>query len=165
MQNSYDSRLIFDNSLTENSYTYSRGASVAPSSLELLDGKLPVASEHFFSPPNSLKLAWRSKTGGDLHAEIDVERWRSRSHQLAGDSLSIWCYSEAPIDAHSLPILIVVGQGGRHTLPLRLGRVAGKLPGRRWVQVNIPFDAFGGSTGDLGLPCIEKLIVMQSVDD
>ena len=54
----YDRHVFFDNSLPDRSYFLSEGMTVAPSKLELVDGKFPVDSNHFLSPPNSLRLKW-----------------------------------------------------------------------------------------------------------
>ena len=91
----YYRHLIFDHSLTETSYAFSGGHATLPSRLELVDSKLPVSKRHFVSPPNSLKLTWTSRSGGDWQAELHVERWRGRAQQLEGDTLSLWCHAEA----------------------------------------------------------------------
>jgi exo beta-1,2-glucooligosaccharide sophorohydrolase (non-reducing end) len=161
----YYNHLIFDNSLTDRSYHYSRGAAVAPSSLDLAGDKLPVASGCWFSPPNSLRLSWCSRPGGDWRAEIHVEDWRGRTRSFAGNALSFWCYSEQPLAAALLPIVVVQLENGPVTRPLRLTGIVSEMPAERWVQVKIPLEAFGTSTTELDFSRIGKLIFTQSVDD
>src|SRR4051794_41538790 len=60
----YDRDVAFDNSLTAGSYHYSDGNVVAPSELELVDGRFPVEDTTCATPPNCLRLKWRSPGGG-----------------------------------------------------------------------------------------------------
>lgn len=53
----YYRHTFFDNSITSDSCYYSSGKAVVPSILKLQDGKLPVDSSTFVTPPNSLRLA------------------------------------------------------------------------------------------------------------
>src|SRR5580698_2057309 len=57
----YYNHVIFDNSITPDSYYYSSGRSVFPSTVELLSGALPVEKKNFFTPPNALRLQWHSE--------------------------------------------------------------------------------------------------------
>lgn len=64
--------VIFDNSLADCSWYYSRSHVVGPSELDLVNAKLPVDGSHYLTPPNPLWLNWRSATGGDWKATLDV---------------------------------------------------------------------------------------------
>lgn len=165
MPANYYQRLIFDNSLTAGSYQSSCGEAVAPSELALVDGKLPVVDEPCFSPPNCLRLAWRSGPGGDWQAELWVERWRGRALALVGDTLVLWWLSPEPIAADALPMLQLALEGGRRTRPLRLGPLAGDLSANVWRQLQIPLAAFDASTGELDFTQLRKLIFSQGLDD
>src|SRR5579885_2601412 len=52
----YSQQVFFENSLSPGSYFYSAGKVSAPSTLELVGGKLPVESREFISGPNALEL-------------------------------------------------------------------------------------------------------------
>jgi hypothetical protein len=78
---------FFDNSLTRDAYFYSSGKPSAPSSLELIDGKLPVETQKFYTPPNALRLKWRSAQGDGWDAEIRVVNFRNREINFLGDPL------------------------------------------------------------------------------
>ena len=65
--------MAFDNSLTTPGYFYSDGDVVAPSELELANGKLPVEASTCVTPPNCLRLKWRSGKGGDWRATLNLE--------------------------------------------------------------------------------------------
>src|SRR5579885_3513969 len=90
----YSQQVFFENSLSPGSYFYSAGKVSAPSTLELVGGKLPVESREFISGPNALELQWRSMPQGGWDAEIKLYRWRNRNVDFTGDSLYLWLYSE-----------------------------------------------------------------------
>lgn len=161
---SYYRHLIFDNSRTPERYFHSEVVAVAPSEIGSASGKLPVTATHFFSPPNSLELTWRSRRGGDWLAKIHVERWRGRSADLQGDTLQFWCYSEHPIAAAALPMLVLVMEHGT-TRPLRLSAVVDMLPTQQWTLVRVPFAAFDPSTGAFDFGKLHSVIFTQSIDD
>jgi hypothetical protein len=162
---SYSHHLIFDNSLTEESYYFSYASFVPPSWIETVKHKLPVSSDRSYSPPNCLKLSWQSFTGGDWCAEIQVEGWRGRELRLAGDLLSFWFFSKEPIHAGALPALQVKIRDGPKTLPFRLTHVIDEIPAGRWVQIKIPFSALPTSTTVVDYSRIEKIVFAQSIDD
>jgi len=164
-QDSYYRHLVFDNSLTEGAYHFSSGRAIAPSALELVDGKLPVSREQFVSPPNSLKLSWRSGSGGDWHAAVHLERWRGRAQRLTGDRLAFWCCAETPIHAEHLPMLQLVLDTGLSTLPLRLDDRVGDLPAGQWVYVEIPFADFAPITTAIDFSRTARIVFTQSIDD
>ena len=160
----YDSHLIFDNSPTPKRYFYSSGSFAAPSTLELVRGKLPV-SEHAVSPPNALKLSWCSGRGGDWEAEVRLELRRGRAPSLQGDTLSLWCFAESSISALQLPLLMLGLRSGGRTQAVRLGHYSHDLPGGTWQQVKVPLTAFGGSTGEQNLSELRCLFFSQCLDD
>ena len=84
-----DYRLFFQNSAADKSYFYSEVSVVAPSECEVIKGKLPVDVGHFKSPPNSLRLKWKSAAGGDWHATLKVPDRYVRDPQFGGDTLSL----------------------------------------------------------------------------
>lgn len=70
------------------SWHYSRSDIVGPSELDLVDGKLPVDGSHYLTPPNALRLNWRSATGGDWNDTLDV-RGRYGRVKFAGSALRV----------------------------------------------------------------------------
>src|SRR6202007_3181647 len=57
---------------------YSSGKVTPPSTLQLIDGKLPVESDTFISGPNALKLQWTSAANGGWSAEVKLHEARKR---------------------------------------------------------------------------------------
>src|SRR5271167_1107091 len=66
----YSDQVFFENSLSPGNYFYSSGKVSPPSTLALIDGKLPVESDIFISGPNALKLQWASAANGGWSAEV-----------------------------------------------------------------------------------------------
>ena len=147
----YYRHVVFDNSLTPDSYFYSHGMANGESFLELKKRRLPVETKTFLTPPNALRLQWQSQRGGGWEAEVHVDSYRNRFPELEGRNLYFWCFAPEAIAAADLPMLVLsnTGEGlqvaefpDAFTEPLPLGRFAGDIPSGKWVQVRIPFSEF-----------------------
>ncbi len=144
----YYRHVVFDNSLTPDSYFYSHGTSNGSSFLELKDGRIPVETKTFLTPPNALRLQWQSQPGGGWEAELRVESYRNRFPEFEGHNLYFWCYAPQGIAADDLPMLVLSNRGeglqvaefpAAFSEPLPLGKVSGNIPAGRWVEIRIPF--------------------------
>ena len=151
----YYRHIVFDNSLTSDNYFYSYAQASSPSLIEQKDGRLPVETRWFITPPNALRLQWQSGKSGGWEAEVRVVNFRYRFPELSGRNLYLWCYSPQAIAADDLPriMLSTTREGlqvaefpGSFSDPLRLGKFAGDLPAARWVQVRIPLSEFRASS-------------------
>jgi exo beta-1,2-glucooligosaccharide sophorohydrolase (non-reducing end) len=147
----YYRHVVFDNSLTSDSYFYSHGMANGESFLELKNRRLPVETKTVLTPPNALRLQWQSQRGGGWEAEVHVDGHRNRFPELAGRNLYFWCFAPEAIAAADLPMLVLsnTGEGlqvaefpGAFTEPLPLGRIVGNIPAGKWVQVRIPLSEF-----------------------
>lgn len=147
----YYRHVVFDNSLTPDSYFNSSGTANGGSVLELKDGRLPVETRTFLTPPNALRLQWRSQPGGSWEAEVRVDAHRNRLPDFLGHNLYVWCFGFEAIAAEDLPMLVlsntqeglqVAEFPGSFTEPLPMGQFAGNLPAGHWVRVRIPLSAF-----------------------
>ncbi|MFZ0864806.1 MAG: glucoamylase family protein [Candidatus Sulfotelmatobacter sp.] len=147
----YYRHVVFDNGLTSDSYFYSHGMANGSSFLELKDGRLPVETKTFLTPPNALRLQWQSQAGGGWEAEVRVEGYRNRFPEFEGHNLYFWCFAPEEIAADDLPMLVLSNRGeglqvaefpAAFSEPLALGKIAGDIPAGRWVQVRIPFSDF-----------------------
>ena len=143
----YYRHVLFDNSLESDAYYYSQGKASLPSILDLEHDKLPVSRTVFFTPPNALRLTWRSLPGGGWEAGIRVVDFRNREILFRGDTLYFWCYSKARIAAEDLPSIRIMDLGRNFSAPLDLGRFVQEVPAGKWIQVRIPLAEF--KTGSL----------------
>jgi hypothetical protein len=138
-QTSYYRHTFFDNGPRTSSYFYSFGKAVEPSTLEIRDKKLPLSSEVFFTPPNSLRISWRSNTGGSWAAQIKVLEFRDREILFEGNTLSFWLYSEEKIAASALPWLRLHDTNRGFSEPIRVGEFSGDIAAKKWTRVRIAF--------------------------
>lgn len=157
---------FFDNSDTPGSYFYSTGKGVAPSVLELRDRKAPVDSSIFFTPPNSLRLAWQSEPGGSWELQVRVVEFRNREILFYGDALYLWCYSPAPIPAQDLPEIRLLDTNRNFSEPVRLGDFAGAIAAKRWTRIRIPLSKFAqGSVNHFDPHRLQEIVFSQGVAD
>ena len=143
----YYRHVIFDNSLTPDTYFYSRGQANGASFLEQQDGRLPVETKNFLTPPNAIRLQWQSAPEGGWAAEISLVDIRNRLPGLDGKNLFFWIFSPQAISSADLPKIVlsnaieglqVAEFPASFTEPLDLGQYAGDVPAGRWVRVRIP---------------------------
>jgi exo beta-1,2-glucooligosaccharide sophorohydrolase (non-reducing end) len=162
----YYRHVFFDNSLTPDSYFYSAGKATAPSLLTLLDGKLPVETQTFLTPPNALRLEWTSQPGGGWAAQIEVVKFRNREIRFDGDMLSFWCLARKRIDSADLPLVRIEDVGENFSGSLPVARFSGALPAGQWVHVKIPLrDFVTASVRPLEANHLGRLIFSQSSTD
>ena len=141
-QTGYYRHSIFDNSIATDSYYYSAGKASAPSQVESIEGRLPVETHEFLSPPNALRLKWKSVTGGSWDAAVRVVDFRNRVIDFEGDTLYFWCYSEEAVLARNLPRIRLEDNERNFSKPVALGRFTGDIPARKWTQVALPLNEF-----------------------
>lgn len=147
----YYRHVIFDNSLTPDAYFYSSARSNGPSFVEQRNSRLPVDTKTFLTPPNALRLTWRSEPNGGWEAEVRIVDFRNRFPELSGRNLYFWCYAPQAIAAADLPSIVLSSSPeglqvaqfpASFTDPLPMGGVAGNIPAGRWVRVRIPLSLF-----------------------
>ena len=170
-QTTYDRHVIFDNSLSDGGYESSNVYLVAPSQVESTSDKFPVDSEHFVSPPNGLRLKWKSAPGGDWRMTVQITRRYARPFKFEGDSLTFWCFAESEITADNSPRIYLLDSHEKGTPAVSLVDGDARIPAGKWVQVKLPFAALHSpnynSTDDNLYNVNDTLSVslMQGLDD
>ncbi len=138
----YSQQVFFQNSLSPVDYFYSDGKASAPSSLKLIDGKLPIETTSFISGPNALVLEWTSAVNGGWSTELHLYEWRDRTLEFPGANLWLWMRAPQGIHAEDMPRLALRDKGGNFSRPLDIGRFAHDLVPGKWTRVRIPLSAF-----------------------
>jgi exo beta-1,2-glucooligosaccharide sophorohydrolase (non-reducing end) len=165
----YDRHVVFDNSLPDRSYYRSQGSFVSPSELELEGGKIPVEERHYVTPPNCLRLKWRSRRGGDWRVSLDLRKhWGGLD--FSGATLSFWLYSETDLSADASPLVYLADANGEGTPAIRLTGPLDKLPARKWVRAQLPFASFVANIKPTSDPRfdprrIQTIAILQGLDD
>ena len=138
----YDRHVIFDNSLPDVSYDNTESYLVAPSTLETYDAKFPVDQTHFVSPPNGLRLKWRSAPGGDWRMTMEISRRYARPFRFEGDTLTFWCYADSEITAANSPRIFLRDSNKHGTPSITLVHASDRIPAGRWVLIKLPLASF-----------------------
>jgi hypothetical protein len=141
-ESDYYRHSFFDNSIASDTDYYSGAQAVWPSTVESMGGQLPVETRLFQTPPNSLRVKWRSMPGGSWDAEVRVVDLRNRVIDFDGDTLYLWCYSAEPITARNLPRIQLEDTKHDFSSPVDMGRFAEDLPAKKWIQIKIPLREF-----------------------
>jgi len=150
----YDRHVIFDNSHSDRGYESSSGWFTAPSALDLIDGTLPVETEHFASPPNALRLSWKSAPGGAWETTIEITRRYARPFRFEGEALTFQVFADSEITAANSPRVYLKDLNENATPALTLVSGDERIPAGQWVEVTLPFAAIfdrpvRGTTDDL----------------
>jgi exo beta-1,2-glucooligosaccharide sophorohydrolase (non-reducing end) len=138
----YSQQVFFENSLSPGNYFYSSGKASAPSTLRLLDGKLPIETSKFISGPNALSLEWDSMPNGGWSTELHLYEWRNRTVDFPGSNLYLWLYGPKSLRSADLPKLALRDTAKNFTWPLEIGAYTDDLPAGRWTRLRIPLSAF-----------------------
>jgi exo beta-1,2-glucooligosaccharide sophorohydrolase (non-reducing end) len=138
----YYNHVLFDNSLTPSNDYYTEAQQVYPSTLATQEGRIPVETKLFFTPPNALRLEWRSVTFGSWDAEVRAMSFRNRPHDFRGGTLYFWCYAPEGIAAADLPRVRLLDTNHNFTVSIQMGTFTEDLPRQQWVQVRIPMPEF-----------------------
>jgi len=162
----YSQQVFFENSLSPGSYFYSEGRASAPSTMHLIDGRLPVETSSFVSAPNALELQWQSKPEGGWSVELRLYEWRNRTLGFPGNYLWIWMCAPDGIQAKALPKLALHDSGGNFTETLAIGTFTSDLLPGKWTRVRIPLSAFKtASVHPFQAHHLNRLIFLQDAAD
>lgn len=138
----YYRHTFFDNADNTAGYYYSEGHAVPPSTLALENDKLPVARNVSFTPPNSIRLSWKSLPGGAWAAQIHVQSPRNREIHFDGDTLFFYLYSATEIPGASLPHLRLLDTNRNFSKPVPLESYTTALLAGEWTRIAIPLRDF-----------------------
>ena len=167
---SFDQHVIFDNTVATGGYSNSETSALAPSTLEQTDGRFPITNEHFVSPPNALRLHWKSAPGGDWRAAVLAPGRNWRKFEMEGDTLAFWCYADSELTELNSPRVSLQDSAGLGSQSLTLVRGQDRIPAGQWVRVKLPFghkDALYNDTTDRAFSLRDAVSVafVQGLDD
>lgn len=165
----YDRHVVFDNARAPGPYHFSLASKAGQSLLDFTDARIPVDTDHFHSPPNSLRFKWTSMFGGDWRVSIDVQHY-FRTNDFAGHRLTLWVYAEDEIGPDASPGLILTDKKGVPSPTIRLLGDVKALPAHQWVPIHIALDDIHdlvGSTDDakVDLRHLATVTILQGLDD
>lgn len=127
----YNQHVVFENSTADGGHFHSAATVVSPSELEVVGGKVPVDDGQFVSPPNALRLKWKSAPGGDWRATVKVATRYGRQFEFVGDTISLRCYCEEELAVDASPRIGLQDAKGNAVPDIPLLVIHGSLPARR----------------------------------
>ena len=162
----YYHHVFFDNSLTPDNYFYSSGTQTSPSTLALINDRLPVERDVVHTPPNALRIEWNSKQEGNWTAEVHVKHFRNREHEFEGSTLTFWLYSPEAIAAADLPLVRIADTDDGFSKPIPLATLIHGMPARQWTRVDILLTQFtAASIRKLDPHRLQALVLSQGASD
>jgi hypothetical protein len=161
----YYDHVFFDNSITSDSYFYSRGMASEPSAVRLVNGKLPVETKIFHSAPNALRLEWTSSKDGGWEAAIEKIDFRNRGTKLLGSELTFWCYAPETITPEELPSLRFADADKNFSATIALKDYLVHMAVGKWMRVAIPLKALASaSIHEFDAHRVERVIFFQHAE-
>jgi len=174
-QINYDRHIVFDNSLTEEGYFYSSGSSRSSSQIEIYTPgngddvnpvyRIPVSKSMFYSPPNALKLSWRSDKEGYWEMEIKKKDWRNRPTRLKGDALRFWVKPGSQFKNELYPNIQVYNSQGNRSQQIHIADYLQQHNEGDWREVLIPQSALASDDQAFNLEELSSIIFSQSTAD
>jgi hypothetical protein len=166
----YDRHVVFDQSIPAPAYFQSAGVVTPPSAIDLIAGEMPLDSDHYVVPPNSLRLTWKSATGGDWRAILKTRAHYGLVNDFDGDTLSLWCLSASGLTAAEAPRLHLEDADGFSTFTINLLTGNAPIPPGQWTEVRLPLSHFRTiyrSTDDdrFNLRHLAAVVFEQGLDD
>jgi hypothetical protein len=143
----YYRHVIFDNSLTKDTYYFSSGQANGHSFVEQRNGQLPVEIATFRTPPNAIRIQWQSVPDGGWTAQISAVKFRNRLPGFSGRTLYFSIFAPQAISAADMPRLVLSTSSeglqvaefpASFSTPIDLGKYTGDVPAGHWIEVHIP---------------------------
>jgi|CZKI01.1.fsa_nt_gi hypothetical protein len=170
VESSYDRHVVFDQNVPARSYSLSEGTVTAPSAFDLVNGRIPLDSGHFVVPPTSLRLTWKSATGGDWQAKLKTRSRYGLLNDFDGDTITFWCLSPTGLAPDDAPRIRLEDADGAATFTINMLSGRGALQAGQWAQVRLPianFRAIYRSTDDsrFDVRRLADAVFEQGLDD
>src|SRR3990172_8912259 len=156
--------IFFSNSPTNTSYDPSFGFVNAPSVLERVGEKFPVSTDFFYNAPNSLKLHWTSKPGGEWGFAVAETGWPGHDVNQK-DTLSFWVYTESLIAVANLPLIYLEDLNNTKTAKISITPYTSDIQAGVWTNIKIPIQVFKDNHGSADLTKIKTIFYGQNASD
>ena len=166
----YDAHVLFMNAPTGGGLPFATPNVVPPSTLELQDGRFPVDTDHFRSPPNALRLHYRSAKGGDWQIKLQAPHKKWARLNMQGGILQFWCYPDSDITILNSPRVYLKDANGDGSTALPFVSGNDVIPAGKWFRVRLDYSsdkALYRGTSDRPFDIRDTVSVsfMQGLDD
>lgn len=159
------SYIYFDDSPNGTYYETSWGYSANGSYLELISGsKFPVDVTYKYSGLNSLRLKWKSVSGGEWGIAAAGANWAANNITTM-DSIIFMAYTTTPINVVDLPMIYIEDVNNNKSVKHKISDYVSLLPTNTWVKISIPLDIYLNNPGSLDMTKIKTIYFGQNTND
>lgn len=157
--------IFFSDSYNQTYYDPSWLFKTSPSELLIVNtNKFPVDAATVYSGVNSLKLQWKSVSGGNWGAAIAAPGWPARDITIM-DSLSFCVYSFEVIPDSLLPVIYVEDLSNHKSVKISLSEFQGEIQSAQWTNIKVPVQKFIDNPGNSDLTRIKTIFLGQGKAD
>ncbi|KIC95978.1 glucoamylase family protein [Flavihumibacter solisilvae] len=135
-------KIIFENSIMDSHYYYSKAEYSSGCWIKNTQGKLPVSGQQYFTPGNSLELQYRSADDGQWKATVLYNEIRGIDSFNEASHLSFWLYVTDSTEKESLPAVNLLLADKKESGSASLVDYLGSFKMNSWVPVKIPLSVF-----------------------
>ncbi|TLX75764.1 hypothetical protein E9993_09425 [Labilibacter sediminis] len=142
--------IFFENNNLPGAYFFSEVNYTEGSYVKNIGHRLPVCDEQFFTPPNSLELAY-SNGKGNWEANIEFEKIRGNDYFKKSDYLAFWLFNESDRTDHLPRVALRLFARQRYSdllindkrsVSLSISDFVTGIKQNGWVWVKIPLEKF-----------------------
>ncbi|HEX3073257.1 MAG TPA: glucoamylase family protein, partial [Ignavibacteriales bacterium] len=156
--------LFFEDNGATSYYDPSWGFANAPSELELINGnKFPVETNIKYTGKNSLRLKWKSVSGGNWALAVADNGWTLKDITQK-DSLIFYLYSAVALAKNNLPVIYLEDGNNNKTPKINLSGYVNDLPDSEWVKASVPLQVFKNAPGGADLAKVKTIFFGQNSD-
>jgi len=148
--------VLFENSILDGNYAYSRIDYNAGSWVENVDGRLPVSDTVFFTPGNALSLKYKSATTGTWRVQINYPPGSRCYQSKTGHILTFKLFVASDTDVASLPRLMLV-QNEQTSTGINLAEYVDDFQPNMWLNVQVPLGDIHGFNPKVAIDGIQFL--------
>lgn len=158
--------VFFSDSPDKVFYDWSWGFVSGTSTLERVGEKFPVDTAHHHQGTNSLRLHWKSNTGGDWGIAVAQMGTPWPVHDVTKmDSLTFWAFSQDSIQKTDLPLLYLEDNTNKKSSRVMLSETGVDLPAGRWTKLKVPLSLFTPGSQGADLTIIKTVFFGQDKAD
>ncbi|TNE71608.1 T9SS type A sorting domain-containing protein, partial [bacterium] len=156
--------IFFADSPTPNFYDPSWNSVTAPSTLLRVGEKMPVSAEYSFTGTYSIKLNWKSMTGGNWAAAIAGVGWPGRD-LTSKDTLEFRVFTTTALAIADMPFIYLEDLSNQKSTKLPLGTLTNSFEANTWNLVKIPTSTFVENKGGADLTRVKTVFFGQNAAD
>ncbi len=156
--------IFFSDSPTAGFYDPSWGIVTAPSTLDLINTKWPVTTDFSLVGNYSLKLNYKSATGGDWAIAVASIGWVGHDFTTR-DTISIKVFTEIAWTTDVMPYIYLEDLSNRKTEKFPLGSYVQSVPANVWTELRVPVELFINNPLQADLTRIKTIFIGQNAAD